>query len=192
MSAALVRRNYACASRILRWQLWRSSWRSIRNNICTISHYDTALVITYRADDNAHARPMAVAQLQANLDAYFATSIDSPKVAEIEADPHIVVAFQSESEHAVIYGTATIVRDRDLIHKLWSESWRLWFPGGRDDPSICLVRVDAEEGEYWDRSGVEGLKFIFEAGNAIVEGRRPHVDDDPKQHARIRLVKYAS
>ena len=154
-----------------------------------VKHYVTALVITYRADGNAHARPMAVAQLQANLNAYFATNIDAPKVAEIEANPRIVVALQSESEHAVIYGKATIVRDRDLIHKLWSESWRLWFPEGKNDPSICLVRVDAEEGEYWDRSGVEGVKFIFEAGNAIVQGRPPHVDDDPRQHARIRLVK---
>ena len=152
-----------------------------------VKHHDTALVITYRPDGKAHARPMAVAQLQANLDAYFATSITSPKVAEIEANSSIVVTFQSESEHAVIYGKATIVRDRDLIDELWSESWRLWFPGGKDDPSICLVRFDAEEGEYWDRSGVEGLKFIFEAGKAILQGRHPHVDDDPKQHARIRL-----
>jgi general stress protein 26 len=153
-----------------------------------VKHYDTALVITYRPDGKAHARPMAVAQLQADLDAYFATSITSPKVAEIEANPRIVVAFQSKSEDAVIYGKATIVRDRGLIHKLWSESWRLWFPGGKDDPSICLVRVDAEEGEYWDRSGVEGLKFIFEAGKAIMQGRQPHVDDDPQQHARVPLA----
>ena len=110
-----------------------------------VKHYDTALVITYRADGKAHARPMAVAQLQADLDAYFATSITSPKVEEIEVNSSILVAFQSESEHAVIYGKATIVRDRNLIHKLWSESWRLWFPDGKDDPSICLVRVDAEE-----------------------------------------------
>ena len=62
-------------------------------------------------------------------------------------------------------------------------------PSGKDDPSICLVRVDAEEGEYWDRSGVEGLKFMFEAGKAIVQGRQPYVDEDSKQHARVRLVK---
>lgn len=152
-----------------------------------VKHFGTALVITHRSDGRVHARPMAVAQMQAGLDAYFTTSIDSPKVAEIEADPSVAIAFQSRSEDAVIYGKATIVRDRALIHKLWSEAWRLWFPGGKDDPSICLVRVDAEEGEYWDRSGAEGIRFLFEAGKAIVQGRKPNVDDDPKQHARVRL-----
>jgi general stress protein 26 len=154
-----------------------------------VKHFGTALVITRRSDGEVHARPMAVAQLQAGLDAYFTTSIDSPKVAEIEADPRVAIAFQRTSEDAVVYGKATIVRDRALIHKLWSESWRLWFPGGKDDPSICLIRVDAEKGEYWDRSGAEGIKFLFEAGKSILQGRKPNVDNDPKQHARVRLVK---
>ena len=61
-----------------------------------VKHHDTVLVVTYRTDGKAHARPMVVAQLQADLDAYFATSISSPKVAEIKANPNIVVAFQSE------------------------------------------------------------------------------------------------
>ncbi len=87
-----------------------------------VKHFGTALVITRRSDGEVHARPMAVAQLQAGLDAYFTTSINSPKVAEIEADPRVAIAFQSTSEDAVVYGKATIVRDRALIHKLWSES----------------------------------------------------------------------
>lgn len=154
-----------------------------------VKHYRTALVITRRADGRAHARPMAVAQLQPGLDAYFSTSIGSPKVREIEEDPRVAIAFQSASEDAVIYGQATIVHDRELIHKLWSESWRLWFPRGKDDPSLCLVRFKPEEGEYWDRSGAEGIRFLFEAGKALVQGRQADVDDDPAQHARVRLVK---
>ena len=154
-----------------------------------VKHFGTAMVITHRRDGRAHARPMAVAQLEAGLNAYFATSIDSPKVDEIENDPRVAIAFQSNSEDAVVYGKATIVRDRDLIHRLWSEPWRLWFPKGKDDPSICLVHLEPDEGEYWDRSGAEGIRFLFEAGKAIVQGRKADVDDDPKQHARIRLVK---
>ncbi len=154
-----------------------------------VKHFETAMVITHRPGGSVHARPMAVAQLEAGLDAYFATDVDSPKVAEIVADPRIAIAFQGKSEDAVIYGRAAIVRDRDLIHKLWAESWRLWFPGGKDDPRICLVRIDAEEGEYWDRSGVEGLRFLFEGTKAILQGRQAQVDEDQRLHAHIRLVK---
>jgi general stress protein 26 len=152
-----------------------------------VKHYSTALVITHRADGRAHAWPMAVAQLEPGLDAYFSTSIGSPKVGEIERDPRVAIAFQGTGEDAIIYGTATIVHDRALIQKLWSESWRLWFPRGKDDPSLCLVRFEPEEGEYWDRSGTEGVRFLFEAGKALLAGRQPKVDDDPEQHARVRM-----
>ncbi len=152
-----------------------------------IKHFGTALVITKGDGGRPHGRPMSVAQLKPDLEAYFATDINSPKVAEIESDPDIAIAFQSSTADAVIYGRATIVRDRALIHELWSPAWKLWFPEGKDDPSICLVRVDAREGEYWDRSGKEGLKFLFEGAKALLQGRRPYVDDDPEQHAKIRL-----
>ena len=153
-----------------------------------VKHFGTALVITYGTSGKIHARPMAVAQLEPGLDAYFATSLTSPKVAEIESDPRIAIAFQSKSEDAVIYGKATIVRDRDLIHKLWSEPWRLWFPKGKDDPNICLVKIEPEDNEYWDRSGAEGIKFLFEGAKAYLQGRTPDGDDDPNQHARVKLT----
>jgi general stress protein 26 len=148
-----------------------------------IKDLDTAMVVTHRGGE-MHARPMAVAQMRPDAETYFATSLDSPKVAEIEADPRVAVLFQGGSRFAVVQGTATIVTDRALIETLWSETWRLWFPGGKDDPSLCLVRVDVHSGEYWDRSGLEGLKFLFEGLKAVLQGRTPEIAE-PAQHARV-------
>ena len=47
--------------------------------------FDTAMLVTRAADGRLHARPMAVAALRADADAYFVASIDSPKVAEVRS-----------------------------------------------------------------------------------------------------------
>jgi general stress protein 26 len=144
----------------------------------------TAMMIT-RAGGKLHARPMTVADLRPDADAYFATSLDSPKVAEIEADPSMMITFQDGRQFAMLSGNARIVRDRALIDKLWSEAWRVWFPNGKDDPSLCLIKLEAQEGEYWDSSGVRGLRYLFEGVKAILQGTTP--ETDAGQHAKVRL-----
>ena len=52
------------------------------------------------AGGDMHARPMAIAELKPDADAYFVTAIDAPKVAEISANPNVPLCFQSSSEFA--------------------------------------------------------------------------------------------
>jgi general stress protein 26 len=144
----------------------------------------TVMLIT-RAGGKLHARPMSVADLRPDADAYFATALDSPKVAEIEADPYAMISFQDGRQFAVITGNARIVRDRALIDKLWSEAWRAWFPGGKDDPSLCLIKLEAQQGEYWDNSGIRGLSYLFEGVKAVFQGTRPATDET--QHGKVAL-----
>jgi general stress protein 26 len=149
-----------------------------------IHDFDTAMLITH-TEGVCHARPMAVAEIREGADAYFATHIDSPKIAEIEDNPRVLVTMQSRSEYAAINGDASIVRDRAEIARLWKDTWKVWFPGGKDDPKLCLLKVTADHGEYWDNSGTEGLKYLFEGAKAVLQGRTP--DSDAGQHAKVDL-----
>jgi len=149
-----------------------------------VSNFKRALLVTRHAG-GMHARPMAVAEMVPGGDPVFVTGLESPKVAEIEADPHVLVTFQDDLQFATIAGRARILRDERRIDKLWSEAWRVWFPGGRTDPSLCLIVIEAEAGEYWDASGAQGLKALFRGATAYLTGTRPAVDE--KQHAKIRL-----
>ena len=147
--------------------------------------FDTAMLITRAADGHLHARPMAVAELRADADAYFVTSIDSPKIAEIEADADVLLTFQSERQFAAVYGRVNVIQDRQLIERLWQEAWKVWFPRGQDDPTIALLRFDAERGEFWDSAGTRGVQYAFEAARAYLRGDKPQVD--PDRHGRVRL-----
>jgi general stress protein 26 len=147
--------------------------------------FSTAMLASRTADNSLHARPMAVAELKPDAHAYFVTDARSPKASEIEAHPEVLVTFQSSSEFATLYGSASIVRDRILIDRLWSEAWRVWFPGGKDDPNLVLISVAPKSGEYWDNSGTEGAKYIFEGLKAYLKGERPNPSES--MNAKVRL-----
>jgi general stress protein 26 len=147
--------------------------------------FKTAMLVTLSEDGNLRARPMAVAEIKPDADMCFSTSLDSPKIGEIEANPNVLVTFQSSSEFATIEGTAEIVRDRAEIERLWSEDWRIWFPGGTNDPHLCVLKVSAERGEYWDTGGLEGIKFMFESLKARMVGRK--AERNEVQNAKVQL-----
>ena len=128
---------------------------------------------------------MAVAEIKEDGRIYFATSLDSPKIVEIESDPNVVVTFQYGSQFASLAGSARILREQGLIERLWSETWRVWFPEGQSDPNLCLITVDSEVGEDWDKAGLQGLKYVFESVKAIAKGTSPPAD--AKQHAKVSL-----
>jgi hypothetical protein len=67
------------------------------------------------------------------------------------------------------------------------ESWKVWYPKGKDDPSLCLIRVDPTEAAYWDMSGSAGIRYLFGMAKAYVTGKRPPSDEDQRHTARVKL-----
>jgi len=150
-----------------------------------LESFDNAMLITHSRDGRLRARPMAIAQIESESNLWFITSEDSAKVKELEMDPRVCAAFQGKNRFLSITGHATVSKDRDKIDEVWHDSFKLWFPDGKEDPSIELIQLVSEEGEFWDRSGVQKLKYLFEAGKAYVSGEQPEVGEDV--NARVNL-----
>ncbi|HET7608804.1 MAG TPA: pyridoxamine 5'-phosphate oxidase family protein [Gammaproteobacteria bacterium] len=142
--------------------------------------FDTAMLVTRSVDGHLHARPMLVAELHADADAYFVTSADSPKVAEVYADADVLLTFQSATQYAAVYGRVNVVRDRALVERLWSDAWKVWFPRGAVDPSIALLRFDAEHGEFWNDLSARGVRYAFETAKAYMIGNSRRGERSPK------------
>lgn len=111
-----------------------------------------AMLTTADEAGHLHARPMYTQEPAADGTLWFFTDKDSAKVHEVRLDSQVCVAYADpgSSLYVSVTGTAKVVTDRAKIHELWSESLKAWFPGGKDDPHIALLRVDIERGEYWD------------------------------------------
>ena len=76
--------------------------------------------------------------------------------------------------------------EREKARQLWSDSYKAWFPGGVEDPELLLIRVHAEEAEYFDTRGLKGLRYLFEAAKARARGTRPEIKEG-EQHGKVTL-----
>lgn len=145
------------------------------------------MLVTRTAEGQLRARPMALAEVQSDGTLWFLTDRNSAKVDELAKDWHVGVTMQSKTKFVSLSGKASPVDDRERVSRLWKVEWKVWFPGGKDDPNLVLLRVDGEAGEYWDNSGTSGLKYLIEAGKALLTGSRPNVEGDPKVHGKVSL-----
>ena len=64
---------------------------------------------------------------------------------------------------ACMKGEARVQNDRAMIDKLWSKQTEAWFPGGKDDPNLALLRLDIDSAELWETDlALSGrLKMLF-------------------------------
>lgn len=148
-----------------------------------IKDIKTAMLVTQAGHGQLSARPMAAAALKEfNGDVWFFTDIASPKVAEIEANPNILLSYSnpSKQDYVSLRGTATIERDRAKIHEFWNEMARIWFPEGKDDPKLCLIKVSVDTAEYWD-SPSSVVVFLYGYAKTLATGTPPkHMGDAGK------------
>jgi general stress protein 26 len=150
-----------------------------------VKDFDDAMLVTHSAR-GIHVRPMAIARLDESMMAYLLTDMNSIKVEEIRANPHALLTFQSTRKYATVSGELAIDDDRALIETLWKEVWKVWFPIGKSDPNIALLKFTPSEGEFWDNAGIQGLKYVYAAAKAYVAGERPK--PDAEQHSKVNMT----
>lgn len=145
----------------------------------------TGMLVSH-SPEGLRSRPMSVAEITDQGEIWFLTSMSSPKVDELTKDPHTLVVLAESSRYLSITGTATVLRDSVKARQLWSESNRVWFKSA-DDPDLVLVRVDPQWAEYWDQSGLNGVKFAAKAAAAYLKGETLRDSGDVRSHAKVRL-----
>lgn len=151
-----------------------------------LNEFSTAMLITHGLERRLHARPMAIADIGENLELWFVSGEDSIKIHEIESDTRAhVVCQKDQSAHLSLSGTATVERDRARVEQLWKEAFRVWFPKGKDDPNLVLIRFTPEHAEFWDNTGFNKIAYLWDAARAYVTGTQPEVRDDA--HGSVSL-----
>jgi general stress protein 26 len=101
---------------------------------------------------------------------WFLSASDSHKNADIAKDPAVQLLFQgsAHSDFLNIYGTATISTDKELIKELWQPILKAWFTEGEDDPRITVIKVETNEGYYWDNKHGNAIAFIKTVAGAMI------------------------
>lgn len=154
-----------------------------------LDEFSSAMLVTRTTDGELRSRPMALAEVENDGTIWLLTERSSPKIHEIETNSEVNVSLQSSTKFVSVSGNAMPIDDRMKIEQLWKEPWKVWFPGGKQDPNLTLLRIRGRRGEYWDNSGMSGIKYLIEAGKAYVSGTQPDVANDPKIHAKVDMAR---
>jgi general stress protein 26 len=71
-------------------------------------------------------------------------------VTQLAVRPQVVLAIVSTNSFIVVAGSVQLSRDAELIRRLWSPTYRAWFPAGKDDREATVIRVAVERIDYWE------------------------------------------
>ena len=136
-------------------------------------------------DDGEHlrARPMAASQKEFDGTLWFFTRRSAPKVDEVENEHRVGVTYSNpDSQNYVsLSGRATLVQDRAAIDAHWSDILSTWFPKGKDDPDVALLRIEVSDAEYWDAPN-SVMVHAYGYLKAKLTGVPPKGGDNEKLH----------
>jgi general stress protein 26 len=138
-----------------------------------VKDIDFCMLTTMDEAGDLHSRPMSSnGNIDPEGDIWFFTSASSHKVSEIEKLPKVNVSFADpDNQHYIsISGTAQLVRDQNKIEELWRPEFKMWFPEGKDDPEVALLRISLEKAEYWD-SPSSTVGFMLNFVSSLVTGK---------------------
>ncbi len=141
-----------------------------------IHDFDNAILVTKTDDGSLDARPMAVAEATDSGVLWFVSDRNSGKIADLILDRDVAVTMQSSNKFVTLSGECRVIDDQSKVESLWKEAWKVWFPNGKSDPSIVLLKIEPKQGEYWDNSGATGIKYMIKAGKAYLQGERAETD----------------
>ena len=116
---------------------------------------DVAMLTTHAEDGSMVSRPLEVLKFDGDGEFVFFTAIDSYKGAQLDEHADVNLAFADPRRHRFISvrGSARVERDRATIDELWSLPQRVFFPQGKDDPHLAVLRVHVRDAAYWEPNG---------------------------------------
>lgn len=138
---------------------------------------DSPYLMVGKADGSSHSEPL-MAQLDKDLvdTLFFFTGKDN----RLADGGKVMAQFVSKGHDyfACMAGSIRQDNDKAMIDKLWSKQVEAWFPEGKEDPNLALLRMDIDSAELWetDISLTGRVKMLF--GGTITA-------DESSSHAKV-------
>lgn len=139
-------------------ELEEKLWKAIKS--------DRTMMLGMDGVEDGHSRPMtAQFEGEAGGPIWFFTSRESALVQHLGKGHRAIAAFSSKGHDlfASIKGSLSLDNDRAVIDRLWNPFVAAWYEGGKDDPKLALLRLDAEHAEIWLNASslIAGVKMLL-------------------------------
>ena len=99
-------------------------------------------------DQGGHAEPMTA---QLDKDAHHTIWFYTSRQNRVATGGKAMAQFSGKGHDvfACLSGTLTEETDRARFEKHWSKQVEAWFPGGKSDPQLIMLRYEIDSAEVW-------------------------------------------
>lgn len=139
---------------------------------------DRTVMLGLDGVEDGHARPMTAQAEDDSSPIWFFTAKDSELVKRLGEGHRAIAAFAAKDHElfASIKGNLVLDTDPAVIDRLWNPFVAAWYEGGKQDPKLALLRLDAEHAEVWLN------------GSSLVAGVKMLLGRDPKQDYKDKVA----
>lgn len=137
-------------------------------------HHTGMLGLTH---DSHHFQPMTAFVEKDTNTLWFFTKTDTDLAQAIASGANdAAFIFLDRKLQACIDGRISLAHDKARIDKYWNVHVAAWYPEGKDDPSLTLLRMDVSEAAVWISEGGL-LKYAFEVAKANAGKSTPDIGE---------------
>jgi general stress protein 26 len=117
-----------------------------------ISNIKIAMLNSIDHEGVISSRPMYTQEIKDDGILWFFGSKSSKLASDLQQNPNVNLNYNDHHEniYVSVAGLATLSNDLLKIDELWSEMYIAWFPEGKSDPDLTLIKVEVTHAEYWD------------------------------------------
>ncbi len=151
-------------------ELERKFWKALKS--------DRTVMLGVDGVEDGHARPMTAQVEDESSPIWFFSSTDNVLVQKLSQGHRAIAAFSAKDHDlfASIRGNLDRDDNRAVIERLWNPFVAAWYEGGKNDPKLALLRLDAEDAEIW----------LSESG--LFAGVKMLLGSDPKKDSRDNVA----
>ena len=158
-----------------------NDWQSFYDKISDIKF---TMLVTRNHAGQMHARPFTIQAAGHEGAIRFLSRMDSDAVTEIQHDGNVLLCYADTSQNRFISsaGQASLSQERADIDALWKPADKLFFPEGKDDPQLVVVRVAISRADIWDsdKSRMEKMMIMAKAAAGL--------DADPRELGKHEVL----
>lgn len=155
--------------------------KKTRELAAKIKDIKIAMLTTTTEDGRQHSGPMYTFELKDDGIIWLFIAKGSEKLKQIQANPDVLLTYSDPQNdlYVAVNGRAEVSDNKIKIEELWSDRYKLWFPHGKDDPNLCVLKIEPLKAEYWDSPDLLIAQLITLAKNTF-KGN-PYVETDNKK-----------
>ena len=127
--------------------------------------------------ESGHYQPMTAFWEEETSSLWFFTYRDTDLAQAVgDGGGHAMFVFQEKDLQACIGGRLALSHDPGRMAQFWNPMVAAWYPEGKDDPRLTLLRFDCEDAQVWiTEAGL--VRYAFEVAKANATGSRPDLGE---------------